>query len=145
MPATVDLRREIDGKNWHAAETDGRWAGPETLSTIRLPVMGQGKYKLEIDVVDAMDPTILHGMEVSLCGERVTLSKAGRSYPTIISGDAVGRSLPGARTWEVQLRFPRLESPAEHGSDDRRLLAVRIRSIRLRLLDANGKTFGSQR
>jgi hypothetical protein len=141
----VDLRREISGNNWHEAESDGRWAGPEALSTIRLPAMGQGKYKLEIDVVDAMDPTLLQGMEVSLCGERVTLSKPGRSYPTIIRGDAVLRSLPGARTWEVQFRFPRLVSPAEHGSDDRRLLAVRIRSIRLRLLDENSKIFGPRR
>jgi hypothetical protein len=141
----VDMRREMDGKNWYAAESDGRWAGPETISTIRLPAMGHGKYKLEIEVVDAMDPAILHGMEVSLCGERVTLSKAGRSYPTIISGDAVRHSAPGAKTWEVQFRFSGLVSPAEHGSDDKRLLAVRIRSIRLRLLDENSETLGSPR
>jgi hypothetical protein len=138
----VDMRREIDGKNWYAAESDGRWAGPERLSTIRLPAMGAGKYKLEIEVVDAIDPLILRDMEVSLFGERVTLAKVGRSYPTIISGDSVGRSAPGAKTWEVQFRFSGVISPAEHGSDDKRLLAVRIRSIRLRLLDENSKTPG---
>jgi hypothetical protein len=138
----VDMRREIDGKNWHAAESDGRWAGPETLSTIRLPAMGPGKYKLEIEVVDAMNPGILQGMEISLCGEHVALTKIGRSYPTIISGDAVAGSAPGAKTWEVQFRFPGLVSPAEHGSDDRRLLGVRIRSIRLRLLDKSSKIPG---
>jgi hypothetical protein len=140
----VDMRREIDGKNWYAAESDGRWAGPERLSTIRLPAMGAGKYRLEIEVVDAIDPAILRNMEVSLFGERVTLGRAGRSYPTIISGDAVGRSAPGAKTWEVQFRFSGVISPAEHGSDDKRLLAVRIRSIRLRLLDENSKTLGSR-
>lgn len=138
----VDMRREIEGKNWYAAEADGRWAGPETLSTIRLPAMGAGSYKLEIEVVDAMDHAILRDMEVSLCGERVMLAKFGRSYPTIISGDAVGRSAASAKTWEVQFRFPGLISPAERGSDDKRLLAVRIRSIRLRLLDGNSKTLG---
>jgi hypothetical protein len=138
----VDMRREINGKNWYAAESDGRWAGPERLNTIRLPAMGAGKYKLEIEVVDAIDPGILRDMEVSLFGERVTLARVGRSYPTIISGDVVGRSAPGAKTWEVQFRFPGLISPAEHGSDDKRLLAVRIRSIRLRLLDEISKTLG---
>jgi hypothetical protein len=141
----VDLRRGIEGKNWYSAESDGRWAGPETLSTIRVPAMGQGRYKLEIEVVDAMDPTIVHGMEVSLCGERVTLSRSGRSYPMIISGDAAVRSLPGSRAWEVQFRFSGLVSPAAHGSDDKRLLAVRIRSIRLRLLDENSNISGPRR
>jgi hypothetical protein len=134
----VDLRRKIDGKNWYAAERDGRWAGPEPVSSIRFPAMGPGTYTLELKVVDAMDPAILREMEVSVCEERVTLTQAGRRYPTVLAGDVVIGQAASEKNWDIRFQFPRLVSPAERGSNDKRQLAIRLCSVRLRALDTNG-------
>ena len=34
---TIDLRRGFEGTNWYETEQDGCWAGPGSLSTLRLP------------------------------------------------------------------------------------------------------------
>ena len=131
----VDMRQEIDGKNWYWAEHDGRWAGPGPHGTLRVPAMGPGRYEVNLDVVDAMDPEILADMQVTLCGVPLTLEREGKSYPAILKGIAVVDDNGTGRDWDFDFRFPNLASPAEHGSSDNRQLAIRLRSLRLRALD----------
>jgi hypothetical protein len=133
--AVIDLKGEIDGENWYYAEKEGRWAGPGNVSTLNIPRLAPGEYKMQIDVVDAMEPEILAGMEVLVNGRAVELKHQGRRYPTrafaqFSVDDADSRSL-----WEIRFKFPRLVSPAQHGSTDERSLAVRVQTVHLTLLD----------
>ena len=97
--------------------------------------MGPGRYEVNLDVVDAMDPEILADMQVTLCGVPLTLEREGKSYPAILKGIAVVDDNGTGRDWDFDFRFPNLASPAEHGSSDNRQLAIRLRSLRLRALD----------
>jgi hypothetical protein len=130
----VDLRQEIDGKNWYWAEHDGRWAGPGTHGTLRLPAMGPGRYEVNLDVVDAMDPEILADMQVTLCGIPLMLEREGKSYPAILKGVVVVDDVGVEGDWDLDFQFPSLASPAQRGSTDNRQLAIRLRSLRLRAL-----------
>ncbi len=146
----VDLRQFIDGSNWWNAEADGRWAGPATKSLLRLPALSRGSYRMEIDVVDAMDIEILRGMKIAVDGKSVawksddallgpwaSFAKAFKKklhYPQKLTAlvrigkDQEGKDLP------LTLTFPKTLSPAAKGSDDMRDLAVRVRQIKLSAL-----------
>ena len=131
----VDMRQQIDGKNWYWAEHDGRWAGPGTHGTLRLPAMGPGRYEVNLDVVDAMNPEILADMQVTLCGIPLILERAGKAYPAILKGVAIVEDVGADGDWDLSFRFPSLSSPAQRGSSDGRQLAIRLRSLRVRALD----------
>ena len=138
LPAEVlyDLRGEIDGENWYYAEHDGRWAGPEACSTLRVPAMAPGSYRLELCVVDAMEPEIVSGMTMTLNGRPIALGvDSGDRYAKLVKAQiAVGEN-DREPVWEFALRFPKLVSPAEHGSDDERRLAIRLASLSVRVQD----------
>ena len=133
----LDMRREIDGKNWYWAEHDGRWAGPGMQGTLRLPAMGPGSYEVNLEVVDAMDPEILAGMQVTLCGVPLSLAREGKSYPALLKGVVAVEDDGSDGDWDVSFQFPSLSSPAQRGSTDSRNLAIRLRSIRVRALQSN--------
>jgi hypothetical protein len=130
----LDMRQEIDGKNWYWAEHDGRWAGPGTHATIRLPAMGPGRYEVNLEVVDAMNPEILAGMQVMLCGIPLSFKREGKSYPAMLKGIVVIDDTDGGKDWDINFEFPNLCSPAQQGSSDSRQLAIRLRSLRLRAI-----------
>ncbi len=128
----IDLTGEIDGENWYYAEHDGRWAGPERLSTLRIAPLKPGEYALTMDIVDAKAPDILNGMQVSINGMPLSLDFNGEGVVALVTARFLSEVVPPGNAWEFQLKFPRLISPAEHGSDDLRVLAVRMRSLKLR-------------
>jgi hypothetical protein len=130
----VDMRQEIDGNNWYWAEHDGRWAGPGTYGTLRLPRMGPGRYEVNLEVVDAMEPEILADMQVTLCGIPLILEREGMSYPATLKGVAVVEDIGADVDWDLSFRFPSLSSPAQRGSSDSRQLAIRLRSLRVRAI-----------
>lgn len=136
----LDMRREIDGDNWYWAEHDGRWAGPGTCGTLRLPNMGRGRYELRLDIVDAIEPEILAGMQVMLCGIPLKLVREGKSFPASLKGMVTIEDAGTNGYWDIGFRFPSVSSPAQRGSSDIRQLAIRLRSLRLRALQvtANG-------
>jgi hypothetical protein len=127
----VDMRGEIDGDNWYYAEHDGRWAGPYDTSTIRVPALREGNYHLSLDVVDAKARDILEGMKVALNGMSLTLRHEGEGVVALVHSRFSTNGMPKDREWEFRFKFPRLISPAEEGSDDTRLLAIRLRSMKL--------------
>lgn len=122
----LDLRQEFEGVNWYHAEHDGRWAGPENLSTIKLPVLAAGTYRLEIDVVDAIAADILSGMDVHMNGAAIEISHDCDGYPALSRGDFSVNNESHNEPLMISLIFPRLVSPADFGSDDTRQLAIRI-------------------
>ena len=127
-----DLRKEIDGDNWYYPEHDGRWAGPEDHSLLRVPALAPGRYRLQLCVVDAMDPEILSGMKVAFNGVPINLNiPAENAYPQLIDAEFTVDESDLSPRWEFALQFPRLVSPADSGGEDFRRLAVRLASLRL--------------
>jgi hypothetical protein len=139
---TFDLRGDIDGDNWYDAEHDGRWAGPDRVSSLILPALGVGRYQMELEVVDAMAPEIVNGMTLSLNGTPITVNPNCRGYPTLVTAEFSADTPAPDGQWELGITFPRLVSPADQGSDDRRTLAIRLRTISLQeiLPDARAAT-----
>ncbi|MBL8525660.1 MAG: hypothetical protein JNN20_18420 [Betaproteobacteria bacterium] len=129
--AFIDLTGEIDGENWYYAEHDGRWAGPDRLSTLRVAALKAGEYGVTIDIVDAKAVDILNGMQLSINGMPLVVTFDGEGVVAIVRSRFSSEQVPPGSEWEFQFRFPRLISPVEHGSDDSRVLAVRVRSIEL--------------
>ncbi|MCA1985520.1 MAG: hypothetical protein LDL27_03480 [Desulfovibrio sp.] len=144
LEVCIDLREPFDGSNWFDAEDDGSWAGPEQRSSIFLPALRPGQYLLQLDIVDAMDPAIVSGLQCELNGVPLPVA-APTPCPSGQSGQSVVLSIlldtqhiPARPIWELQLVFPHLVSPAEAGtSEDPRSLAIRVQSVRfLSLADA---------
>ena len=135
VEVVFDLRSEFAGDNWYYAEADGRWAGPGEVSSLKIPPLSGGRYEALFDVVDAMAPDILQGMEVSFNGTPLALSHEGDGYPALARAEFDADQAADLPHWEFQLKFPRLVCPADSGSDDERKLAIRLRSVRLRLAD----------
>jgi hypothetical protein len=147
----VDMRHFVDGENWHNAEHDGRWAGPGKVSTLRLPRLDKGRYRLDLDVVDAMAPEIVRQLEVSFDGAPVTLTrrsmdglrgplaplkrvyltyyKRRQLYPMQFSGVVEVRENAARSQPQVEFSFPSTISPADRGEPDSRSLAIRLRQV----------------
>lgn len=146
----IDMRQFINGMNWYDPEHDGRWAGPGTRSTVRLPSLSEGRYKLTMNVVSTMSRKIFDRMEISVDNAklrtksnlrtnlhgplgmwkrtRAKLDSSVSPFPAEIEasfkvGKATGE--PG----ELVLEFPEAVSPAERGEPDSRHLTARISEI----------------
>ncbi len=126
-----DMRGEVDGENWYYPEADGRWAGPELVSTLNLPVLGLGRYEVQLEVADAMRPDILAGTRVSINDTAISLAREGKRYPAMLAGRFSADELPADGKWRLKIEFPSVATPADRGSDDRRHLAIRLRSVKL--------------
>ena len=149
----VDLRQVIDGENWYYAERDGRWAGPDTISTLRLPAMTRGSYRVTLDIADAIAPDVLRGMQVSVNGTPLQISlkslgkidgrlgslkkiyvtqyKRDQMFPVRASGQLEIDDEKAGKPLRMELKFPKVISPAERGYADSRRLAIRLRSVHI--------------
>ncbi|WP_020210034.1 hypothetical protein [Gilvimarinus chinensis] len=145
LETLFDLREEqIIGNNWYDAESDGRWAGPGTTSTLNLPAVGQGPFELVFDIVHALDTSIVKQMQILLNGEPLNLKhKFGKlpikRFPCQVSAQIDSAQSSQQATWHLEFRFPKTQSPAEKGSDDHRQLAIRLKTILVRALVAPQK------
>ena len=131
----IDLREPIRGSNWYEPELDGSWAGPGQTSAIHMPALRKGKYDMLIDVVDAMDATIIEGMKASLAGHPLELKKEVHDRSAVLRARVDTNQLPPEHEWTLQIEFPAVISPASHGSDDTRQLAVRIKTIKFKAVN----------
>lgn len=127
----IDMRQDIEGDNWYYVEHNGRWAGPNEVSCIRMPALREGTYKGQIDITDSMAKDILRGMEFFFNGRPLEFSKDWDTYPALISFHITTNKIEEFPIWEFQFKFPKLISPSQHGSDDRRNLAIKVRSLKL--------------
>jgi hypothetical protein len=130
----IDMRQEIEGDNWYYVEHDGRWAGPNEVSSIRMPALGAGSYKGQLDVTDSMAKDILRDMGFFFNGRPLECSKNWDTYPALISFLIMATTIADSPIWEFQFKFLKLISPADHGSDDRRNLAIKVRSVKLDII-----------
>jgi len=130
----IDMRQEIEGDNWYYVEPDGRWAGPNDVSSIRMPALGSGTYKGQLDVTDSMAKDIFRGMGFFFNGRPLECSASWDTYPALVSFLITTTKIDDLPIWEFQFKFPKLISPADHGSDDRRNLAIKVRSLKLDII-----------
>lgn len=144
----IDFTKTISGENWHGPEHDGRWAGPGKVSTLQLPPVANGNYKLELDIVDSMSPEILKNIQIFLNGKALKTHRSNTSqslltqikylikeqirFPVLISSDVVITD-PDIQN-HLELRFPKVISPANTQGEDQRYLAIRVRSIALKAI-----------
>jgi len=127
----IDMRGDITGSNWWHTEPTGRWAGPENQSSIQVPALGHGKYRLAISVVDEIDVGIIDGMRTSFNGSALQLQRNGQGLPCELVAEVdvpVTYRLP---FWSIKFEFSKLKSPRENGLPDDRRLAIMLDRIRL--------------
>ena len=150
-PIQIDLKSYIDGEGWHHAEDHGRWAGASLSSTLRLPDLDAGKYKVSVRIVDAMALDILRGMSLTLNGAplnahlKILSDMGGRLAPlrrAKAHASNIEKPFPATLTATIepaQIRIrddnilgivsPRaVHPPSVHGHDDR-LLSCCIESV----------------
>jgi hypothetical protein len=131
----ISMQQDIAGSNWYPAESDGRWAGPATLSTVQIPPVQPGNYTLELDIVDAMNLGIVNELVVEALGQTLPVEVVypiyKDEYPLIGRVSFTVSSDASQQSWPLNLRFSQTVSPADNGSDDMRNLTVRLRTLKL--------------
>lgn len=131
----LDMRAQISGRNWYEAEGDGRWAGPGLESTLVVPALRLGRYRLAVHVVDEILPGAIDNLVLLVNGAPVDLSRSNPSPRTVLVG---GFSVDESHTlpfWSFKFRFDRSLSPASRGADDSRTLTVRFAGLELERVD----------
>ena len=139
----VDFRQQVDGSNWWHAEHDGRWAGPSLESNIRLPALKTGLYQLNIEIVDLITPDILKKTQFFLDNKQLNLVNQNwfkqlvglkRRYPIILTTKIELTDL--IDMFELKFKFPKVITPVSKGkgSEDSRYLAIRVRTVELKLV-----------
>lgn len=151
-PIRLDLRQVISGLNWHEAEHDGRWGGPGTQSTLTLPELPKGRYRLSILIVGAMSQQIFNEASLVFDGKKLQVRRELRindkgvfgrlrkarahinaniiPYPAkLISDITINES--SLRNAQLAIKFPTAISPTERGEADSRALTARISYIEI--------------
>lgn len=131
----IDLRAEITGGNWHGAETDGRWAGPENESSVFLPSMQAGQYDLQIDVTNEIETGIIDQMKCTFNRKEIVLTRDNSGIPTVLRARVEVDENHRFPFHVLKFAFTRLRSPAEFGSRDSRRLAICVKSVCLTRVD----------
>ena len=80
-----------------------------------------------------MEPEIIKDMDMSLNGARLQTTMDGEGYPAMVYSEFTVEDVVQHPVWEFQFKFPKLISPAEHGVKDNRHLAIRVRTLKLRV------------
>jgi hypothetical protein len=149
---SLDLRLPIDGTDWYEPEDDGRWAGPATRSSLVLPSVGPGKYRIAVTMVDGISRSAVLGTRLAIGGTdlpvrlrcradleglsgklkqlKARFDAAVSPFPVIVLAELEIRDAP-ARPLRLFLEFPEAMTPADTCSQDNRILTARVSQVRL--------------
>ena len=129
-----DMRAAINGENWLPAGPEGRWAGPETVSTLKLPRLPKGKYRIVFGVLSAMAVDIFKDMKIAVNGaplpvshknsnsRRAGLALLGKArgnqvtFPTTLEGTLTIDDRAASEGVTLRLTFPRTIAPKSQGA-----------------------------
>lgn len=132
---TIDLRNDVMGEQWHDAEVDGRWSGPGTVSSLKLPPIQGGNYLLELDVVYAMAPDLLPSARIEFHGKTQPLTVkylgAEGSLLAVCSATFTIDDILARTPADLKLHLVRTGPPSETGSTDPRHLGLHVQRVRL--------------
>jgi len=127
----IDMRGDITGANWWHTEPTGRWAGPENQSSIQVPALGHGKYRLAVSVVSEIDGGIIDSMRTSFNGSALQLQRNGQGLPCELVAEVDVPETYRLPFWSIKFEFSKLKTPRENGLPDDRRLAIMLDHIRL--------------
>jgi hypothetical protein len=100
-----------------------------------MPPLQAGDYLLELDIVDAMNLGIVNGLVIEAFNQahpvEVSYPLYKGEYPLICKVPICIALNAAAEPWLIVLRFPQMVSPGDSGADDKRHLAIRLRTLRL--------------
>jgi len=142
-------QNQFYGENWYEKEFNGCWAGPKKQSTIELPALVDGNYELAFEIIDAMHYEIYETMIVAinnivlnnqLTQESIKLTqlfKKKKAFPQVMVFIFNTSQLKKQKQWIVQFTFPYIIAANEKDktSTDRRLLAIKLKNLRLRIIN----------
>ena len=151
---TIDLRSYVNGTGWHAAEEHGRWAGPGRVSTIKFPRLVPGRYRLELEMVDAMSLAVAKNIVLELDEQKLatstrifsniggrlapirrikaTLQKVEKPYPiSTLANVSINGIRSQAADHTLSLTCPETVTPSSKGQLDTRALSVCVKTINL--------------
>jgi hypothetical protein len=121
----VDFARRLDGSGWQGRERTGfddslfRWTGPDTVSTLDLPLVAGTDHRIELRTLNALAPDILDSLRLEAGGRPVELAVEGRgvvrTWRGLIPKQAIDRTRPFTR---LTLRVNRTLSKASLDPND---------------------------
>ncbi len=150
--ASIDLRSYLNGTGWHAPEENGRWAGLSLESTIRVPGLKKSRYRLTMDIIDAMSIDIARNLKLqiddhpldfkikilSTTGGRLAplrrlkakLQRIEKPYPLQVSAKIPASVISETKSsHELKIMSSDVISPASIGEHDTRNLSVCVSNI----------------
>ncbi|EEZ97002.1 hypothetical protein [Legionella longbeachae] len=128
----IDFRDEVNGTSWYYAEKMGRWAGPLSISTLKIPSLGAGSFVIELHVNSTLDLNILREMQLNINGKPCTISQDWKKLPARIHAEFSTSSTDTQQQWELEFKFPKTITPSEvSDSDDERKITICMRSLRV--------------
>ena len=121
----VDLSRHINGDNWYPIEPTGRWGGPELESTIQIPALSLGKYRLEIEIGN--DFCGLETLDIMLNDKKIDILSEEYQAPVTLQAEIeVEQERP---FWQLKFKYPKTSAPEGEIGADQRKLAIFLKTV----------------
>lgn len=127
---SIDFRTPFYGYNWHAAEVDGRWGGPDKYSGVIVRNLEAGQWRLIWYLKDEIIPGLIDSIRVHVNGHGLDVVRLESDLPCRLSSAfTLTTSQPFC---VVTLECSKVVSPYELcGSEDHRALTVRVSRLEL--------------
>jgi len=127
----VDFSTPFQGKNWHTVESQGCWAGPKKSSSIEIPVLKPGKYRLELVICGEITKGILANTKIQINGKSLNISLTNKVLPASMMAEFdIPETLNSHKDFsELLLQFPKVVSPASLGGTDKRFLSLKAAKL----------------
>ncbi|MCK5355825.1 MAG: hypothetical protein KAJ63_11945, partial [Methyloprofundus sp.] len=117
--------------NWYDSDESGRWGGPSLESTLKVPSLAAGNYRLQLDVGGACCD--LEAMEVIFNNKPVKFLNTQYDAPVILDAEVtVEKTFP---FWHIIFKYPETCEP--ESSVDQRKLGVFLRAVTLAKISAS--------
>ncbi len=123
----IDLSKEINGHNWYSAEPSGRWGGPELESTLSIPALAEGDYRLELEIGN--DYCDLETLEVMFNKKPVNFLNSEFNSPILLQAEIQAeKQYP---FWHLSFNYSKTLSPEGDSGADQRKLGLFLKTVNL--------------
>ena len=149
---TIDLRKYVNGEGWHNPEIDGRWAGLDLTSTVKVKSLPIAAHRIDMTLIDAMSFGILKAMTFKFDGNEIkptiklfshlqgpvaplrrlkaAITKHEKPFPVMLSymvpANLVKTTDKGH--W-IEITVPETKTPSAVGLNDFRDLSICVQTI----------------
>jgi len=154
----IDLRKYVNGEGWHSPEMNGRWAGLDLKSTVKVRPLNKARHKIEMTIIDAMSLDIVKNMKFKFEGQelkpsikifshlrgtlaplrrlKASVTNMEKPYPMSVSYTVPANLIHGEEKghW-IQITVPGTETPSDKGLNDYRDLSICVQTIKVTALD----------